>query len=152
MTLVERINQDMVAAMKAKEAERLSTLRMAKTAFKNEEINLGHTLPDEDAVRVLQKLVKQRRDAVEQYTMGGRPELAAKEAAEIKVIETYLPATPDEAALTSIVETTIAELGATSAKEMGQVMKAVRAKLVGQAVDGSVISQLVKVRLSHQDS
>lgn len=147
MTFLERINQAITAAMKAKEAERLSTLRMVKTALKNREIEKMAALTDDEAIKVLQSLVKQRRDSVEQYTQGGRLELAEKEAAEIKVIETYLPAALDEAAIASVVETTIAELGATSAKEMGAVMKAVMVKLTGQTVDGKVVSQLVKARL-----
>ncbi len=147
MTFLERINQDITAAMKAKEAERLSTLRMVKTALKNKEIDKMAALTDDEALKILQSLVKQRRDSVEQYTQGGRPELAAKEAAEIKMIEAYLPAALDEAAIAGIVEATIAELGATSAKEMGQVMKAVMVKLAGQTVDGKVVSQLVKARL-----
>ncbi len=147
MTFLERINQDITAAMKAKEAERLSTLRMVKTALKNKEIDKMAALTDDEALKILQALVKQRRDSVEQYTQGGRPELAAKEAAEIKMIEAYLPAALGEAAVGAIVEATVAELGATSAKEMGQVMKAVMVKLAGQTVDGKVVSQLVKARL-----
>jgi uncharacterized protein len=147
MTFLERINQDITAAMKAKEAARLSTLRMVKTALKNREIEKMAALTGDEAIRVLQSLVKQRRDSVEQYTQGGRLELAEKEAAEIKMIEAYLPAALDEAVIASVVEATIAELGATSAKEMGQVMKAVMVKLAGQTVDGKIISQLVKARL-----
>ncbi|MBI1761150.1 MAG: GatB/YqeY domain-containing protein [Acidobacteria bacterium] len=147
MTFLERINRDITTAMKAKEAARLSTLRMVKTALKNREIDKMAALTDDEALKILQSLVKQRRDSVEQYTQGGRPELAAKEAAEIKMIEAYLPAALDEAAIAGIVEATITELGATSAKEMGQVMKAVMVKLAGQTADGKVVSQLVKARL-----
>lgn len=147
MTFLERINQDITVAMKAKETERLSTLRMVKTALKNKEIEKMSALTDDEALKILQSLVKQRRDSVEQYTQGGRPELAAKEAAEIQMIETYLPAALGEAAVGAVVEATIAELGATSAKEMGQVMKAVMVKLAGQTVDGKVVSQLVKAQL-----
>lgn len=147
MTFLERINQDITAAMKAKEADRLSTLRMVKTALKNREIEKMAALTDEEALKILQSLVKQRRDSIEQYTQGGRLELADKEAAEIKVIESYLPAALDEAALAAIVEATIAETGATSPKEMGLVMKATMAKLAGQTVDGKVVSQLVKAKL-----
>jgi uncharacterized protein len=147
MTFLERINQDITAAMKAKDADRLSTLRMVKTALKNREIDKMAALTDDEAIKVLQSLVKQRRDSIEQYKQGGRPELAEKEAAEIKVIEAYLPAALDEAAIAKIVEETIAEQGATSAKELGQVMKAVMAKLAGQTVDGKVVNQLVRARL-----
>ena len=147
MTFLDRINQDITAAMKAKDADRLSTLRMVKTALKNREIDKMAALMDDEAIKVLQSLVKQRRDSIEQYKQGGRPELAEKEAAEIKVIEAYLPAALDEAAIAKIVEETIAEQGATSAKEMGQVMKAVMAKLAGQTVDGKVVNQLVRAKL-----
>jgi uncharacterized protein YqeY len=148
MTFLDRINQDIIAAMKAKEAERLSTLRMVKTALKNREIEKMAALTDEEALKILQSLVKQRRDSIEQYTQGGRLELAEKEANEIKTIETYLPVALDEATIAKIVEETVAELGATSAKEMGQVMKAVMAKLAGQTVDGKIVSALVRARLS----
>lgn len=147
MTFLDRINQDITAAMKAKDADRLSTLRMVKTALKNREIDKMAALTDDEAIKVLQSLVKQRRDSIEQYKQGGRLELAEKEAAEIKVIEAYLPAALDEAAIAKIVEETIAEQGATSAKELGQVMKAVMAKLAGQTVDGKVVNQLVRAKL-----
>ena len=147
MTFLERINEDLIAAMKNKEAERLSTLRMVKTALKNKEIDKMAPLDEAEAIKVLQTLVKQRRDSVEQYQQAGRPELAAKEAAEIEMIEKYLPAALDEATIGQMVEATIAELGATTVKEMGAVMKAVMAKLVGQTVDGKVVNQLVKAKL-----
>ena len=147
MTFLDRINQDITAAMKAKEAERLSALRMVKTALKNREIEKMAALTDEEALKILQSLVKQRRDSIEQYTLGGRLELAEKEAAEIEIIEAYLPAALDESAIAQIVEETVAELGATTPKEMGQVMKATMAKLAGQNIDGKVVSSLVKAKL-----
>jgi uncharacterized protein YqeY len=147
MTFLERINGDLTAAMKNKEAERLSTLRMVKTALKNREIEKMAPLTDEEAIRILQSLVKQRRDSIEQYKQGGRPELAEKEAAEIKIIEEYLPAALDEAAISRIVEEAIAQTGASSMKEMGNVMKAVMARLAGQTVDGKVVNQIVKSKL-----
>jgi uncharacterized protein len=147
MTFLERINGDLTAAMKNKEAERLSTLRMVKTALKNREIEKMSPLTDEEAIRTLQSLVKQRRDSIEQYKQGGRPELAEKEAAEIKIIEEYLPAALDEAAITTIVEEAIAQTGANSMKEMGNVMKAVMVRLAGQTVDGKLVNQIVKSRL-----
>jgi len=147
MTFLDRINEDLKAAMKSKASERLSTLRMVKTALKNREIDKMSALTDEEAIKVLQSLVKQRRDSVEQYQQAGRVELAEKEAAEIKVIEEYLPAAPDEAAVARVVEETIAETGASSIKEMGAVMKAVMAKLAGQNVDGKMINQIVKSKL-----
>jgi len=154
MSFIQRINQDITAAMKNKEAEKLSTLRMIKTALMNFEIEKkgrtndpGAAVDDAEAIRVLQSLVKQRRDSVEQYKQGGRPELAEKEAGEIKFIEAYLPAALDEAALAKIVEETVAETGAGSMKDLGNVMKAVMAKLAGQTVDGKVVNQLVRSKL-----
>ncbi len=150
MTQLEKINQDITTAMKAKDADRLSTLRMMKTALKNKELekDRGQTLDEAEASKILQTLLKQRRDSIEQFTKGGRQELADKEAAEMKVIEEYLPTAVDEAALAKIVEETIAEMGANSPQQMGLVMKAVMAKLVGQTVDGKVVSGLVKAKLN----
>lgn len=148
MTFLERINEDLKAAMKSKDPERLSTLRMVKTALKNREIDKMAALSDEEAIKVLQSLVKQRRDSIEQYRQGGRPELADKEAAEIKVIEEYLPAAIDEATIIKIVEETVAETGATSAKDLGNVMKAVMAKLAGATVDGKIVNQIVRSKLA----
>ena len=148
MTFLDRINEDLKAAMKSKDSERLSTLRMVKTALKNREIEKMDALTDEEAIKVLQSLVKQRRDSIEQYQRAGRMELAEKEAAEIRFIEEYLPAAPDEAVVTRVVEETIAEIGASSMKEMGAVMKAVMAKLAGQTVDGKAVNQIVKSKLN----
>lgn len=147
MTFLDRINDDLKTAMKNKEAERLSALRMVKTALKNREIDKMAPLDDAEAIKVLQTLVKQRRDSAEQYQQAGRAELAAKEMAEIALIETYLPAALDEATIARMVDETIAEVGATSAKEMGAVMKGVMAKLAGQTVDGKVVNQLVRSKL-----
>jgi len=147
MTFLDRINEDLKAAMKSKDSERLSTLRMVKTALKNREIDKMEALTDEEAIKVLQSLVKQRRDSIEQYQQAGRIELAEKEAAEIKVIEEYLPAALDDAAIARVVEETIVETGASSMKEMGAVMKAVMAKLAGQTVDGKAVNQIVKSKL-----
>jgi len=147
MTFLERINEDLKNAMKNKEADRLSTLRMVKTALKNREIEKMAPLEDAEAIKVLQTLVKQRRDSAEQYRQAGRQELADRETAEIAMIESYLPAAVDEATIARLVDETITEVGATSAKEMGQVMKGVMAKLAGQTVDGKIVNQLVKARL-----
>jgi uncharacterized protein len=147
MTFLDRINEDLKAAMKSKDSERLSTLRMVKTALKNREIDKMEALSDEEALKALQSLVKQRRDSIEQYQQAGRIDLAEKEAAEIKIIEEYLPAALDEAAIARVVEETIAETGASSMKEMGAVMKAVMAKLAGQTVDGKAVNQIVKSKL-----
>ena len=147
MSFLDRINQDIAAAMKAREAERLSTLRMVKTALKNREIDKMAPLDDAESIKILQSLVKQRRDSVEQYTQGNRPELAAKEEVEIGIIEEYLPAALDEATIERIVAETLAEIGATSAKDMGRAMKAIMARFAGETIDGKVISQMVKAKL-----
>jgi uncharacterized protein YqeY len=147
MTFLDRINEDLKAAMKSKDSDRLSTLRMVKTALKNREIDKMEALTDEEAIKVMQSLVKQRRDSIEQYQQAGRIELAEKEASEIKVIEEYLPAALDDAAIARVVEETIVETGASSMKEMGAVMKAVMAKLAGQTVDGKAVNQIVKSKL-----
>ncbi|HEY7182475.1 MAG TPA: GatB/YqeY domain-containing protein [Blastocatellia bacterium] len=147
MTFLDRINEDLKAAMKSKDSERLSTLRMVKTALKNREIDKMGAVTDEEAIKTLQSLVKQRRDSIEQYQRAGRIDLAEKEAAEIRTIEEYLPAALDETAIARVVEETIAETGANSMKEMGAVMKAVMAKLAGQTVDGKAVNQIVKSKL-----
>ena len=147
MTFLERINQDIIVAMKAKETDRLSTLRMVKTSLKNKEIEKMAPLEDAEAIKILQSLVKQRRDSIESYQQAGRAELAAKEAAEIKFIEAYLPAALDEAAITHIVAAAVAETGAATMKDLGVVMKAVMVKLAGQTVDGKVVNQIVRAQL-----
>lgn len=149
MTPLEKINQDITAAMKAKDSERLSTLRMMKTALKNKELekDKDSTLSEAEAIKVLQSLLKQRRDSIEQYTNAGRQELADKETAEMKIIEEYLPAAVDEAAIGQIVASVIAETGASSPAQMGVVMKATMAKLAGQTVDGKLVSAIVKAKL-----
>jgi uncharacterized protein len=147
MTFLERINEDLKSAMKERDSERLSTLRMVKTAIKNREIEKMAALTDEEAIKVLQSLVKQRRDSIEQYNRGGRPELAEKEAAEIKFIEAYLPAALDETVIAKTVEEAISETGASSIKEIGVVMKVVMAKLSGQSVDGKIVNQIVRSKL-----
>ena len=148
MTLIERIQKDLTAAMKGKDELRLSVLRMVKTALKNKEIEKIRALEDAEALAVLQTLVKQRRESVEQFTRGGRKDLADKETKEISIIEAYLPAAATEAELLHAVEAAIAETGANSPKQMGAVIKAAKAKLEGKTVDGKVLSDKVKVRLS----
>ena len=147
MTFLDRINEDLKTAMKERESERLSTLRMVKTALKNREIEKMAPLADDEAIKILQSLVKQRRESIEQYRQGGRPELAEREAAEILVIETYLPAALDEAAITAAIEAAISETGASSVKDLGTVMKATMAKLAGQTVDGKIVNQIVRSKL-----
>jgi uncharacterized protein YqeY len=147
MSLKQRIISDLTAAMKAKEAARLSTLRMVKAAMMNREIEQGRELTDEEMQKLLQSLVKQRRDSVEQYEKGGRAELAAKEQAEIGVIEEYLPQAATRAEIEQAVAAAIAETGASSMKEMGAVMKAVQARLAGRSADGRTVSEVVKAKL-----
>ena len=148
MSLKEKIISDLTSAMKSKDAERLSTLRMVKANLMNRQIEKGGELTDEEVTKALQSLVKQRRDSIEQYEKAGRAELAAKEAAEISHIEAYLPqaATPEEIA--AAVEAAVGETGASSMKEMGLVMKAAMAKLAGKSADGKAISEAVKAKLA----
>jgi uncharacterized protein YqeY len=148
MAIVEQINKDIIAAMKAKEAERLSALRMIKTALTLRETELTGGVDDTEAGRVLNTLLKQRRDAAEQYRAAGRNDLAEKEENEAQLIQTYLPAAATEEEMSRAVDETIAELGATSMKEMGAVMKAVRPRLEGKTIDGKALSDLVKAKLS----
>ena len=147
MSLKERITQGMTAAMKAKEAGRLSTLRMVKAAVQNREIEKGGELTDEELTKALQSLVKQRRDSVEQYEKAGRAELAEKERAEIAVIEEYLPRAATREEIERAVSEAISETGAASMKEMGAVMKAAQARLVGRNADGRTVSEVVKSKL-----
>jgi uncharacterized protein YqeY len=148
MAIVEQINKDIIAAMKAKEAERLSALRMIKTALTLRETELTGGVDDTEAGRVLNTLLKQRRDAAEQYRAAGRNDLAEKEENEAQLIQTYLPAAATEEEMSRAVDETVAALGATSMKDMGAVMKAVRPRLEGKTVDGKALSDLVKARLS----
>jgi uncharacterized protein len=148
VTLVNDITSAIAGAMKQHDPLRLSTLRMLKAALMNREIERGHVLDDAESLQVVNALVKQRRDSIEQFTNAGRTELAAKEAAEIIVLEAYLPAPADPAAVESAVAGAIAETGATSPKDMGRVMKAAMATLAGQTIDGKVVSELVRKKLA----
>jgi uncharacterized protein YqeY len=154
MSLVEKIHEDMVGAMKQRAVERLSTLRMVKAALKNKEIDQRAPVTDAQAVQVLTTLIKQRRDSIEQFTKGNRPELAAKEAVEITVIEEYMPKAAGDEELGQLVSSTLAELRAQGiqpgAKDMGMVMKAVQTKIQasGLRADGRVVSELVKAALA----
>jgi len=147
MSLKQQIVDDMTAAMRAKDAARLSTLRMVKAAMMNRQIDKGGELTDEELAKLLGSLLKQRRDSVEQYEKGGRAELAAKERAEISVIEAYLPQAATREEIEEVVVAAIAETGASSMKEMGAVMKAAGARLAGRAADGRVVSEIVKAKL-----
>ena len=148
MSINDKIIADITAAMRAKDADRLSTLRMVKANLMNRKIEKGGELTDEEVSKALQSLVKQRRDSIEQYEKAGRTELAEKEAAEIGYIEIYLPqaATPEE--IETAVTEAVAETGASSIKDMGQVMKAAQAKLAGKTVDGKLVSEAVRSKLT----
>ncbi|MBI1940473.1 MAG: GatB/YqeY domain-containing protein [Acidobacteria bacterium] len=147
MGLVEQIDTDLRAAMKAQEALRLSVLRMIKTALKNKQIELQKELEDSDAVAVLRTLLKQRHDSVEQFRKGGRDELADKEESEIKLIEGYLPVAASEEEMDSAVAAAIAETGAAGAKDLGKVMKAAMAKLAGKNADGKRVNEKARAKL-----
>lgn len=150
MPIVEQISRDIIESMKAKEAERLSALRMVKTALTMRQSELPAGVDDTEAVRVLNSILKQRRDAAEQYRAANREDLAVKEENEARIIQTYLPASASEEEMTAAVEEAIAETGAASMKDMGSVMKVVRSKLEGKTVDGKALSDLVKAKLSGQ--
>ena len=147
MSIRETIISDLTAAMKAKDAARLSTLRMVKANLMNRQIEKGGELTDDEVTKALQSLVKQRRDSIEQYEKAGRTELAEKEAAEISHIEAYLPQAASGDEIAAAVDAAIAETGASSMKEMGAVMKAAMANLAGKSADGKLVSEAVKAKL-----
>jgi uncharacterized protein YqeY len=147
MSLKEKIVGDLTTAMKAKDAERLSVLRMVKANLMNRQIEKGGELTDEEVTKALQTLVKQRRDSVEQYEKAGRDELAAKEKVEITVLEDYLPIAASKEEIEKAVDEAITETGASSMKEMGAVMKVAQAKLAGKSADGKLVSEIVKAKL-----
>jgi uncharacterized protein len=141
-TLSEQIRSDMTSAMKAQEKDRLSTLRMLQSAIKNEQINIGHELSDEEAMTVIRKAVKQRQDSIEQYTKGNRPELAEKERVEMELLKAYLPPELTDEEIESGVREIVASTGAQSKKDMGKVMKEATARYKGR-VDGKKIQEIV---------
>jgi uncharacterized protein len=149
MSMIERIQNDITAAMKARDEKRLSTLRMVKTALKNREIEKMAPLDDKESQAVLTTLIKQRKESVEQFTKGGRQEMADKEAAEIVLIESYLPQAAGEAEIAAGVKAVIAEMGSPTMKDMGAVMKNAMARFSGAAmrVDGKMVSEIVKREL-----
>ena len=147
MPLVDDVTTAIAEAMRRQDSARLVPLRMLKAAFMNKSVEKGHELDDAEARQVVTSLVKQRKDSIEQFTRGGRQDLADKEAQEIKVLEAYLPPAVDPAAVDKAVADAIAETGATSAKDVGRVMKAVMSKLAGQNVDGKAVNELVRHKL-----
>jgi len=142
-TLAQKVRADMTEAMKAQEKERLSTLRMLQSALKNEQINAGHELTDEETLSIIRKAVKQRQDSIEQYTNGGRQELADKERTELELLRTYLPPELTDAELESGIREIIASTGALSKKDMGKVMKEATTRYKGR-VDGKKVQELVQ--------
>jgi len=154
MTLQQRIEQDTIAAMKERQQARVEVLRMVKSAIKNKEIEKRSPLSDAEVLQTLTTLIKQRRDSIEQFTKGNRPELADKEAAEIKVIEGYMPQQADESKVRSLVEATIAEMSSAgkrpTPKDMGLVIKDVQSKVAasGLRADGRQVSEIVKAELA----
>ncbi|MEX1129166.1 MAG: GatB/YqeY domain-containing protein [Vicinamibacterales bacterium] len=148
MAFIDRISEDLTAAMRAKDPLTLGALRMAKAALMNREIERGRALDDAESLLVISSLIKQRRDSIEQFEKGGRDELARKEAAEIAVLEKYLPPPMDPAAIEAAVDAAIRETGAAGPKDMGKVMKAVTATLAGAPVDGKALSDLVRRKLA----
>ena len=147
MSFVEEINGAIADAMRKKEPVRLGALRMLKAALMNREVERGRTLDDKEARQVVMTLVTQREDSIEQFTKGGRKDLADKEAAEVRVLESYLPAVADASVVERAVAEAIQETGATSGKDLGRVMKAAMAKLSGQVVDGKAVNELVRRKL-----
>ena len=147
MPLIDDVQAAIADAMRKQAAPRLSALRMLKAALMNREVEKRRALDDTEARQVVASLVKQRKDSIEQFTKGGRPDLAEKETAEIVVLESYLPAAVDPAVVERAVADAIAETGATSPKDLGRVMKAAMAKLAGQAVDGKAVNELVRKQL-----
>jgi len=148
LPLLADVTTAIADAMRKQDAGRLGALRMLKAALMNREVERGRALDDTEARQVVTSLVKQRKDSIEQFKKGGREDLADKEAAEITILEAYLPPAADPALIDRAVADAIAETGATSAKDMGRVMKAAMAKLAGQSVDGKTVNELVKQKLS----
>ncbi|HSB12890.1 MAG TPA: GatB/YqeY domain-containing protein [Bryobacteraceae bacterium] len=147
MPLLERIQTEMVQAMKAREEARLSALRMIKTALKKHEVDSMKPLDEAAEMQILNSLIKQRKDAAEMFRKGGRPEMADKEEAELRLIESYLPAAPSQEEMEAAVAAALTETGVTSLKQMGVVIKAAQAKLAGKRVDGKVLSDKVRSKL-----
>jgi len=150
MSLAETIQKDLVVAMRAKDELRLSVLRGVKAAIKHREIEKIRALDESESIQILQMLVKQRKESIEQFTKGNRPELAEKETKELAILESYLPAGASAAEMDAAIDKAVAETGATGIKQMGAVVKAAKAKLEGKTVDGKALSDRVRDRLSKQ--
>ena len=148
MPLIEQIQKDMVAAMKGREEARLEALRMVKAALQKHAIDAMKPLDEQSELQILNTLVKQRRESADMFRKGGRPELADKEEAELKLIESYMPALPTAAEIDAAIAAAMTETGATSPKQMGLVMKAAQAKLAGKRIDGKALSDLIRSKLT----
>jgi uncharacterized protein YqeY len=148
VAFLEVVTSAIADAMRKQEPVRLGALRMLKAALMNKEVERGRALDDAESLQVVTSLVKQRKDSIEQFTKGGRQDLVDKEAAEIRVLEAYLPPAADPAVIERAVADAISDTGATSVKDMGKVMKAAMSRLAGQSVDGKVVNELVRQRLS----
>jgi uncharacterized protein YqeY len=148
MTLSERIQKDLVDAMRAKDELRLSVLRGMKAAIKHKEVEKIRALDEAESIQILQTLVKQRKESIEQFTKGNRPELADKETKELAILENYLPASAGHQEMNAAIDKAIAETAATSMKQMGAVVKAAKSALEGKSVDGKALSDLVRERLA----
>lgn len=148
MAFLDDVTAAIADAMRQHDQIRLGTLRMLKAALTNREVERGRALDAAESQQVVVSLVKQRKDSIEQFTKGGRQDLADKESAEIRVLEAYLPAAADSAAIERAISDAISETGASSPKDMGRVMKAVMAKLAGQTVDGKAVNELVRAKLA----
>lgn len=148
MAFLDTITLHIADAMRQRDQASLAPLRMLKAALMNREVEKGRALDDAESLQVVQQLVKQRRDSVDQFRAGGRPELADKEQEEIVFLERYLPPSADPAAIAAAVDAAVRELGASSVKDMGRVMKAVTSALTGQTVDGKALAEAVKARLT----
>lgn len=148
MTLFERVTQEIADAMRQRDQASLGPLRMLKAALMNHEVTRGRSLDEAESLQVVNQLVKQRRDSIEQFKAGGRTDLADKEQAELTFLEKFLPPAADPAAVAAAIEAAVAETGASSAKDMGKVMKAVNTALAGQTIDGKALAEAVKRRLS----
>ncbi len=148
MSLTEQVQKDMVDAMRKKEELRLSTLRMMKAALQNKQIEKRGKLEEKEELQVLGTMIKQRKDSIEQFEKGNRPELAKKEAEEIAIIEAYMPKAVSEEDVVATVRATIGEMGTPTMKDMGTVMKNVMSKFAGARVDGKLVSETVKKQLA----
>ena len=148
MTLIEQIGRDITEAMKARDAVKLSALRMVKAALMNSEVAKGRALEDAEAQQVLASLLKQRRDSVEQFKSGGRQDLVDKETAEIAILERYAPPAASTADIEQAIDAAIKETGAAGPKDMGRVMKAVMNALAGKSADGKIVNELVRKKLA----